>query len=231
MSPPPDGSERATAPNTLELGLVCLNGFTRGVGPGTGLYRLYKTLCRTWYDRRRQLILHRTWRSKPAETADLLVAHEPRELAAIAYSYGAGWALTQLAEQLDRRGRTLDAVFLIDPVTRYRLTKWRSMIRGQIYQIPKSVARVWSWRQVNKTHLTDPVGQAVHGSAGTIVEPQIVIGSPVNLQAHAAEVPEKLRVKAYQVSHGSIDGFLLIHETIIDTIAQNYPPPNGKRSP
>jgi hypothetical protein len=212
----------------VRSGIVCLNGFRRDGGPSSGLYGLYSHIYDTWYDRASELILHRTWASDPDETADLLLFHRPARLYVIAYSYGAGEALTGLARELAERGRRIDAAFLIDPVTRYRFAKWKSLIRGRgnSYSLPPSVDRAYAWRQVNKFKLTDPVGQPVVASTDTqAIGPEVVLGTPENLERHARHISADRRIQDFAVDHSSIDGHPDVHDQILAHLRQLVPPP------
>ncbi len=216
--------------------IICLNGFRRGVGPGSGLFRLYRLLCHHWYDRRQDLLLHRTCDSNPAETADLIAQHHPRIIIAVTYSYGAGWGLTQLVPELARRATTanpltVDHAMLISPVTRYRLIKWRSLTRGNCYRLPEGVREATVWRQVNKMAVADPVGQQVKAGSGQIVHPETVMGTPANLNRYARGVPSTQRVQDHGVRHQNIDGYPSIHGAVIARIDKIIPPPALEPNP
>jgi len=214
----------------MRSAIVFINGFRQGIGPCVGLQKLYQNSTRCWYDRRQDLLLHRTWKANHAETADLIVSHDPELIYVVGYSYGCGRGLTRLAKHLAQRDRNIDTAFLIDPVTRYRILKPLSLgwwgRKSVSYETPPNIDEVFSWRQVNHQGPLDPVGHRVLTQVHTVAHPQVVMGRPENLRKYGGDdAPEMWRID-YDVNHSTIDNHPAVHREILNILTQrNSPPP------
>lgn len=210
----------------VKSAIVFINGFRQNVAPGVGLQSLYFEATRLWFDRRRDLVIHRTWDSDPEETAGLILSHEPEKIFVVGYSYGCGWGLTKLAGELDVAGRDIDAAFLIDPVTRYSVQKWRSLgwfARKDklVYSVPARVRRVFSWRQVNAGSAFEPVGHRVEASdPRTVVHPEVVLGTPASVEKHSPDTPiENRRTNCWDCSHYTIDSNPVVRLEVLEALS------------
>jgi hypothetical protein len=114
--------ERAMPDDCCRAAVAVLPGFRQRLTPGIGLGKLYDRLeqgpCR---DRTQTWLGLRTWNGDHEATAAWIDARDPDMTLAVAYSYGAGWALGKLADALRKYRRRIDHVYLIDPVPRYRM--------------------------------------------------------------------------------------------------------------
>ena len=214
----------------VKSAIVFINGFRQNVAPGVGLQSLYFEATRLWFDRRRDLVIHRTWDSDPEESAGLVLSHEPEKIFVVGYSYGCGWGLTKLAAELGPVGRAIDAAFLIDPVTRYTVQKWRSLgwfasKQNLTYFAPVNVKRVFSWRQVNAGGLTEPVGHRVVGyGPETVVHPEIVMGTPASVERHSPDTPlENRRTNCWDCSHYTIDSNPTVRLEVLEALSALNP--------
>ncbi len=227
--PSPDG--RPARPSGLfishKAAIVFINGFGQGAGPDEGLYRLYRSACDRWYDRRRDLVLYRTWDSNHRKTAQLIKASGAKHVVLVGYSYGAGWGCTQMARHLAELGLVVHQLFLIDPVPRYRFipAKIKSLTRGGVYVVPPTVRQVEVWQQVNKRGLFDPVGHEITWSKNTVVTGRTYIGSRQNLTLYAPPWNTVTKIQDPRVNHSNIDDDQAIHNAIINSITTQSPPP------
>ncbi|MFP4145307.1 MAG: hypothetical protein ACLFV3_09200 [Phycisphaeraceae bacterium] len=217
----------APEPIAVDLAIVVLPGFQQWAGPGTGCWKLYNRLCRTYRDRTRSLVLLRAWDSDPKLTAALIDERHAATTIAIGYSYGAGWGVTQLADELDQLQRRIDVAFLIDPVPRYRFlpAKLLSLTRQGTYEVPANVTQAYSWRQVNKRSWDDPVGRPIRAAdpSQTWTQELAVYGADMDLLHQHGGSNRNWRLDA-DIHHSNIDDRPEIHDAILTSIARAVAP-------
>lgn len=204
--------------------VIVLPGFHQRPVPTIGLGRLYRDLehgcCR---DRREVWLGMRTWHADHAATAQWIADADAEVIVAVAYSYGAGWALTKLARALQALGHNIDQAYLIDPVPRYRLwpLKAISMTRWGSYHLPPNVLRTDYWRQVNDA----PYGRAVVHPDGLPVTCRGLYGSHSLLLRHRATsergAPQHVDSG---VGHTNIDDRADIRAAILREVAEIVAP-------
>lgn len=206
----------------LRSAIICLPGWTQTWGPdGSGLWALYDGLCAVYHDRRKDLVLLREWDSDAAATARLIAQRNPRYIIVVAYSYGAGFGLPQLASQLAKlpEPRRIHYSYLVDPVPRWRFApaKLLSLTRIGDYQLPESVDNADYWRQLNDA----PYGRAVvaHPDAPhQRIACRSVYGSAANLRRHAKRNERDHAVLRPSMGHSDIDDSPSIRAAILQSI-------------
>lgn len=213
---------------TTDAAIICLPGFRQTWGPGgSGLWTLYEELAAAYYDRRTHLVLLREWDSDAAATARLIASRSPRIVLAIAYSYGAGWGLPQLAEALAPPYQ-IDLAYLVDPVPRWGLlpAKLLSLTRWGDYELPPTVCAADYWRQLNAA----PFGRrpVPHPDAPEppVITPRRIYGTLANIQRHAKR-DERPHTRVSAIDHSAIDDSAEIRREILASIAKLTAPPGG----
>jgi pimeloyl-ACP methyl ester carboxylesterase len=139
----------------------------------------------------------------------------------IAHSYGCGWGLQRLAKHLKACSRSIDEVYLIDPVVRWfqvllplNLLSVVTPSRMFDYHLPSNVLAAHVWRQVNRR----PIGRWVRSAPG-VTQMRVVYGSRQALRrrARCAEDP----VPDATVTHSTIDGRSDVQASILADIERN----------
>lgn len=150
-------------------------GFTQ-VSHRAGLSGLHASLADgLMHDRRSfPFLALRPWDADTKTDAELVGKADAKLTIAVCFSYGAGEALVNFAKH---HAKPIDLAILIDPVTRYRWLKWRSLMHGGDYKVPENVKRVAVMRTLNKPTLTSPVGHDVVTGKGTQVVQHVVYGT------------------------------------------------------
>jgi len=213
-----------TMADRLDGAIVIYPGFRQTTGPRTGVFTLHDRISHSFPDRNHHLLLLRPWNTNHRADAERIEYADPVTTVVVGYSYGCGWAVPQLAKHLRRKGRYIDALFLIDPVPRYRLlpAKALSLSRFGKYTVPANVRTVWCWRSANKARWTSPVGRPIRklGSQTTIVSQQ-VLGSLANLERYEMRYRDAWQVNDV-VSHVNIDDLKEIHDVIVGAIPKVF---------
>ncbi|MEO0966233.1 MAG: hypothetical protein AAFY08_14080 [Planctomycetota bacterium] len=123
-------------------------GFTETVGANTGIAAIWSALRSLSSPR---VFVHSplAWDDNAEERAAFLasVTDADSVIAIYAYSWGAGWGATRLCEALERRGRRVALLVMIDPVYRSPLLigRFRSLMNrvwAPVITLPDSVERV-----------------------------------------------------------------------------------------
>lgn len=213
-------TDQAIPYGDIEAAVISLTGYTQPASYRVGLGILHRRIEAMLYDRRRWWTAIQTWNSDHATTAQRIDDLNPTQIIVTGYSYGCGWALKELAHELDKLGRSIDMAYLVDPVPRYKLlpAKVISLTRWGRYELPANVLHAWYWRQVNGS----PFGRAVVHPDGMPVECRGVIGSSPNLAHHLdseIEVDAK-RLVSSASDHTTIDNNLAIHNYIISDLSR-----------
>jgi hypothetical protein len=132
---------------------ICITGYSQQTGEPTGLHKLWQRLGRL---RKSDVCVElREWNSDWRKVAELIWLTsqngKPPRITIYAYSWGAGYGFVQLARELKRRGLSVDAAVLADPVyhSRHRLTRWLAMVANPLIRIhvPANVREVFWTRQ------------------------------------------------------------------------------------
>lgn len=189
----------------MKYAILLYSGFTQPASLNTGLGQLYSRLCETHYDRRRSLVLSRTWKSQHDQDAQLVCDYGAEWVYVVGYSYGAGHGIKQFAKQMAKRGRDIDVGFFVDPVPRFKLMKPISLTRWGTFEIPQNVIVAHGYRQVNAS----PYGRMLDrtGHSGE----DYVFGTTQNLVKYG-QSREILRQFAF--GHDSMDNRKFIHRDI-----------------
>ena len=196
-------------------------GWRQAIDPradGVGMMRLTERIRREFQGRRGHAVLLYPWDTSPTIPAQAVEALRPRNLVAVAYSYGAGWALPRFAEALHKhcRGSRIDLACLIDPVPRWRFAplRWISLTRWGAYSVPARVDRVAYWRQVNAS----PFGRAVMPADEYATLRAEAFGTHAMLRRHRLR-HEKASASG-AVGHDNIDEREDVHRDILRLIAE-----------
>ncbi|QDT39745.1 alpha/beta hydrolase [Stratiformator vulcanicus] len=150
---------QAPSPKRVSTHVVCITGFLQRHGsPYSGIFGIWRKLL-GHADAVRFLPHLMFWNSRFRDVADTILTFRngcDLRVVIIGYSWGAGYGAMKLAEQLRRRGVTVDAMVLCDPVYRSRLfaTRWLALV-GELpisgwrprIRVPDNVSRVMYWRQ------------------------------------------------------------------------------------
>ncbi len=206
---------------TYRAAVAVLPGFTQRLTPRIGLGKLYDRLesgpCR---DRTHTWLGMRTWDGDHEATAAWIKKRMPERVIAIAYSYGAGWALRKLAAALSAEGMVIHHAYLIDPVPRFRFlpAKVISLTRMGTLTLPGNVVACDYWRQLNGS----PYGRrVVHPDRGDAVTCRGLFGAAGSYRhAHAGERRTAAVSYRSDVGHAEIDDQPEIHDFILDDIAR-----------
>lgn len=135
--------------------IICIGGFTQGIGDRSGLFRLWLKLLRLrgpnvsvdlwkwdtrWGDVAEQIFLA----SEDWENTRIVVA---------AFSYGGGWGFLRLARELGRRGLDIETAVLSDAVyrTKHWLFKWLAFVDWPVIKVPDNVRQVfWFFQRMDR---------------------------------------------------------------------------------
>lgn len=149
---------------TVHAWHLCISGFTQTEGQLTGLMRLCLELGIRHNGPRTRVEL-RKWNDDWSDVAEFIWLTRPNgasggpRVNVYAYSWGAGWGFTQLAQQLRQRQIEVSSAVLCDPVYRSRWLsmQWRSLWGHPVIRVPDNVHTVWSCYQTTNKPAGHPL--------------------------------------------------------------------------
>ncbi len=207
------------------LGVIVISGFSQKVSDRTGMGELYCKLRK--YASPTHYVMHRAWKGNFKELAAILDRDRTDEfkLVVIAYSWGCGHGVQELAKHLGRFGIRINLLILIDPVLKrpgWALSPRQAwaLTRFGRFKVPPNVDQVWSCRQLNHT----PFGRKLRlASKRTKVLGEMVFGSRSNIYKYTnnpgpGDVHELFTND--EIGHNDMDDQPRIQEKALTLIAE-----------
>lgn len=135
--------------------IICIGGFTQGIGRRTGIFRLWMKLLklRSPHVSVELYEYNHPWN---AVAEQIFLASEDWDntrIVVAAYSFGGGFGFLQLARELAERGLEIDTGILSDAVYRSRfiLGKWLAFVDWPVIRVPPNVKIVhWFYQRMNR---------------------------------------------------------------------------------